>query len=190
MNRFLVSTAACLALLVASHVARAADEYKVDMSHTSVIFSVNHLNFSYCYGRFNRAEGAFTIDASAPENSQFKFVVDATSIDTNDKKRDAHLSGQDFFSVNEFPTITFQSTAVKPTTDGMEVTGELTMHGVTKQVVLPFVKLGEGKSPFNDERIGFLCQTQVNRSDFGMTNMLEGIGDEVAITLSFEGVKQ
>jgi len=184
-----LSTVAC-ALIAFAVPASAADTYKVDMSHTSIIFAVNHLDFSYCYGRFNKAEGEFSIDTAAPQNSQFKFTVDATSIDTNDQRRDGHLKGQDFFSVNEFPEITFVSTAVKPTSDGMEVTGDLTMHGVTKQVVLPMVKLGEGKSPINDFRIGFLCQTQVKRSEFGMTNMLEGIGDEIAITLSFEGVKQ
>jgi len=172
----------------------AADIYVIEPAHTSIIFGVSHLGYSYVYGRFNKAKGGYVLDRENPAASQFQLTIDAASIDTNDAKRDQHLKGPDFFNVKQFPIISFQSTGV--TVEKAEkgevynITGDLTIHGVTRKVTLPAQKLGEGKGMGNEFRSGFLCQTSINRSEFGMTNMAPMIGDEVAVTVSFEGVRQ
>jgi polyisoprenoid-binding protein YceI len=172
-----------------------ADEFTVDNSHTSVIFGVSHLGYSITYGRFNKVSGTFTLDPAGPEASTFQIAIDASSIDTNDAKRDEHLKGPDFFNAGEFPVITFKSTkvAAKRTERGvvLQVTGDMTMHGQTRPVTVELQKLGEGPGPGgNDFRTGFNCQTKLKRSDFGMTAMVGPVGDEVAITISFEGVRK
>jgi polyisoprenoid-binding protein YceI len=171
-----------------------AETYVIDESHTSVIFGVSHLGYSYTYGRFNKAKGGYVLDREKPNASQIQFAINAASLDTNDQKRDAHLKGPDFFNVKEFPVISFQSTAiaVEKTPKGTlyNVTGNMTIHGVTKKVTLPLKKMGEGKGPAGNFRTGFHLETSLKRSDFGMTNMIPMIGDEVAVTVSFEGVRQ
>jgi polyisoprenoid-binding protein YceI len=192
-----LTTLAVAALMLFSSFAQPAraDEFEIDNSHTSVIFGISHLGYSITYGRFNKVSGAFSLDPAGPEASTFQFAVDASSIDTNDAKRDEHLRGPDFFNAAEFPVITFKSNkvAAKPTDAGkmVVVTGDLTMHGVTKPVTLELQKLGEGPGPTGkDFRTGFNCQTKLKRSDFGMANMVGPIGDEVAVTISFEGVRK
>ena len=164
-----------------------ADNYVLDPTHTSIIFSISHLGYSFTYGRFNKYNGQFALDGN---NSQFSFSIDAESLDTNDPKRDEHLRGADFFNVNQFPTITFQSTQVMLQEDVYNITGNLTMHGVTRQVTIPMKKLGEGPGPGGGYHSGFMTQFQIKRSDFGMTGMLGPIGDEVALSVSFEGIRQ
>jgi polyisoprenoid-binding protein YceI len=162
--------------------------YTIDNSHTSVIFGVNHLGMSVCYGRFRKVEGQFTLDLSG--ENKFGVSIDANSVDTNDEKRDEHLRTPDFFNVKQFPKIEFVSTKVEAIEKGFNVTGKLTMHGETREIMIPLEKLGEGKTPFGDYRAGFLSQFVLKRSDYEMKNMLQGIGDEITITLSFEGVRQ
>ncbi len=153
------------------------------------------MNTSYTYGRFNKVAGKYTLDAANPEASKFQLAVDAASIDTNNAQRDGHLKSADFFNAGEFPVIAFESTKVgaKKVGEDMvyQVTGDLKMHGVTKSVTLELKKIGEGQGPGPmGYRSGFLCATKLNRSDFGMNKMLDMVGDEVAITISFEGVRQ
>ncbi len=172
----------------------AADNYALDASHTSIIFGVSHLGYSYTYGRFNKLTGSFVIDAANPAASNFQLTIDAASVDTNDAKRDEHLRGPDFFNVNQFPTLSFQSTAVEVTQAESgpvyNVTGNFTMHGTTKQITLPLKKLGEGNGPYGNYRTGFFCDYRLKRSDFGMSTMVPNIGDTIAITISFEGIRQ
>jgi polyisoprenoid-binding protein YceI len=191
---FALSLAALLCLAALAHPLQ-ADDFQIDNSHTSVVFGVSHLGYSFTYGRFNKVSGAFTLDPKGPEASTFQVAIDASSVDTNDAKRDEHLRGPDFFNAGEFPVISFKSTKVegKRTESGVTllVTGDLTMHGQTKPVTLELQKLGEGPGPRgNDFRTGFNCQTKLKRSEFGMTGMVPHIGDEVAITISFEGVRK
>jgi polyisoprenoid-binding protein YceI len=172
-----------------------ADEYVVDPSHTSVIFGISHLGYSFTYGRFNKVSGDFTLDPAKPEAASFTLAIDAGSIDTNDAKRDDHLRGPDFLNTGEFPVISFKSNKVAVEKQGdatvYVVSGELTMHGETKPVTLNLQKLGEGPGPTGqDFRTGFNCQTKLNRSEWGMTKMVPHIGDEVAVTISFEGVRK
>jgi polyisoprenoid-binding protein YceI len=173
-----------------------ADAYTIDPVHTSAVFSVGHAGLSYTYGFFRQAAGSYILDAN-PANCRFQFSIQTNSLDTNHEKRDEHLRSPDFFNVQQFPTITFESTAcsLANTPDESivyQVTGNLTIHGVKRQVTVPLRLLAEGKGPYGDARNGFLCQTELKRSDYDMTNLLEDnlVGDAVSITISFEGVKQ
>ncbi len=171
-----------------------AETYVIDGAHTSIIFGVSHFGYSLTYGRFNKAKGGYVLDRENPAASQFQLAIDAASLDTNHPKRDQHLKSPDFFNVKQFPVISFQSSAiaVEQTKKGpiYNVTGDLTIHGVTRQVTLPLQKLGEGNGPAGKFRTGFHCETSINRSEYGMTNMIPMVGDEVAITISFEGIRQ
>jgi polyisoprenoid-binding protein YceI len=186
-----------LALAAAAPTARAADVFDLDQSHFSIVFSVSHMNMSYTYGMFRQAQGRVVLDRENPAASQFQLTINADSIDTNNAGRDKHLKGPDFFDVASFPTITFESTTVvldNRAQQGIvyQVTGNLTMHGVTRQITLPIQMLGEGPSLDGKPHAGFLTQTELKRSDFGMTKFLENntVGDAVGITVSFEGIKQ
>jgi polyisoprenoid-binding protein YceI len=182
-------------LLAVQH-ALAVDFYTADPAHTSVVFSVAHSGFSYTYGFFRKATGTYKIDKDNGANCSFRFSIDANSLDTNNQERDKHLRSPDFFDVQQFPTITFETTrcTASNTQDGMiyQLTGNLTIHGVTKQVNVPLRMLGGGPGPYKDQRTGFLCQIELKRTDFGMNNLLENnlVGDAVGITVSFEGSLQ
>jgi polyisoprenoid-binding protein YceI len=180
----------------AAPAARAADVFDLDQTHFSVVFSVSHMNMSYTYGMFRQANARVTLDRENPANSKFQFTIKSDSIDTNSTQRDGHLKGPDFFDVVSFPEITFESTTVVLTTEAKraiyQVTGNLTMHGVTRAITLPIELLGEGPSLDGKPHAGFLTQTELKRSDFGMSKYLENnvVGDAIGITVSFEGVKQ
>ena len=195
MNTTFKATLAAVAIcLSAPEFAIRADTYVIDSAHTSVIFGASHMGFSYTYGRFNKVIGGYELDPGNPEAAQFNMTIDAASIDTNNPKRDEHLKSPDFFNVKQFPEITFQSTGVK-VEEGEKgpiynVTGNLTIHGETREITLPLQLLKQGPGMGGEVRSGFLCQSAIKRSEFGMTNMIPGIGDEVAITVSFEGVRQ
>jgi polyisoprenoid-binding protein YceI len=173
----------------------AAEAYVVDPAHTSVVFSVSHAQLSYTYGFFRKASGQYILDQANPANCQFQFAIDVNSLDTNHAERDTHLRSQDFFNSQQFPQITFASTdcARASTRDGSivyQVTGRLSIHGITRQVTIPLRMLGAGQGPNKDQRTGFLCQTELKRSEFGMSNLLDLVGDAVGVTISFEGVLQ
>jgi polyisoprenoid-binding protein YceI len=200
MKSVLTSAVVLLALAVGSQpFAFAADNYALDTAHTSVIFGISHMGFSYTYGRFNKVDGKYMLDEANPAASNFELTIDAGSIDTNDPKRDGHLKSADFLNAGEFPLITFKSTEVKvkqadasaaatdTTQTVYEVTGDLTMHGVTRPVTLPLILLKVGPGMDGKKRSGFLCEARLLRSEFGMTNMIPAVGDDVAVTISFEG---
>jgi polyisoprenoid-binding protein YceI len=165
-------------------------KFTIDNTHTSVIFGIGHLGLSYTYGRFNKVSGEFTLDPGDPTKSHFKVVIDAASVDSNDAKRDEHLRTAEFLDVEKFPTLEFESTSVTKTEKGLDVAGKLTLHGVTKDITMPLTKVGEGATPFGDYRAGFLTQFSLKRSDYDMKNLLNAVGDDVSITISFEGIKQ
>jgi polyisoprenoid-binding protein YceI len=172
--------------------ALAAEAYTIDPAHTSVVFSVGHTGLSYTYGVFRQTGGGYILDKANPANCQFEFAIQTDSIDTNHAERDKHLRSADFLNTQQFPTITFESTSCAlgngPAGSIVyNVTGNLTIHGVTRQIMLPLRMLGEGKGPFGDQRTGFLCQVELKRSDYGMRNLLDMVGDAVGITISFEG---
>lgn len=190
----LLASAACAASRAA------ADDYALDESHAGITFRINHMGFSYTYGRFNKMAGSFTLDPADPTKTTFKLTIDASSIDTGNKGRDDHLRNADFLNTSEYPLVTFESKSVEATqAEGkivLMVTGDFTMHGVTKEITLPVQLLGQGAGMRGEERAGFLCETKLKRSDYGMDKMLAGpdgkggVGDEVDFAISFEGVKK
>jgi polyisoprenoid-binding protein YceI len=178
-----------VALLFAALPARAADEYAVDNVHSGVTFKISHIGLAWVFGRFNEFSGNFTTDADETKCS-FALAIKAETIDTNNSKRDEHLRGPDFFNVKQFPAITFKSTAVKAVKDGFQVTGELTMHGVTKPVTFNLVGGRQAEFPKGVKRTGFSTELVVKRTEFGMDKATDAIGDEVHISISFEGTKK
>ncbi len=180
---------ACVVLLAAVAVPVIADDYTLDGMHTSVSFKASHLGLSWTHGRFNDVGGSFQIDPDAGKCS-FSLTIKTESVDTGNAKRDGHLRSPDFFNVKQFPALTFKSTEVKPIKDGYQVIGDLTLHGVTKSVSFPLVGGRKAEFPKGVERTGYSTELSIKRSDFGMDKMVEAIGDEVFISISFEGTKK
>jgi polyisoprenoid-binding protein YceI len=170
-----------------------ADSYVLDPAHTSATFRIEHLGISWVAGRFDDISGKCAIDKSDPTQSTFEVAIKAASIDTNQAQRNEHLRSKDFFNVKEFPEMTFKSTSVKKASDAdgvYEVTGDFTMHGVTKPVTFLLRGGKEAELPKGAQRIGFFTEFSLKRSDYGMDKMPTAIGDAVKIAVSFEAVKQ
>ncbi|MFM9890703.1 MAG: YceI family protein [Rickettsiales bacterium] len=162
--------------------------YTLDASHTSVLFNLSHLGYSNYFGRFNTVSGTLQFDARAPENSKLNITIDMNSIDTNSAKLESALKGAQWFDTGNFPTATFVSTAVEPTsaTTG-KVTGNLTLHGMTRPVVLDVTFNGGGQNPMMAvDALGFSATTTIQRSQFGVTQFLPMVGDTTALTISTE----
>jgi polyisoprenoid-binding protein YceI len=147
-------------------------------------------------GAFTRWEGTIELDEANPAESKVSVRIDPASIDTREPKRDEQLRSVDFFDVQKYPALTFASTRIEKVGDsGYRVTGDLTMHGVTKPVALDVEALGVGKDPWGNERIGFQAEATINRKDFGLTwnQALETggvlVGDKVEILLDVQAVK-
>jgi polyisoprenoid-binding protein YceI len=197
MNRS-AATVLALALLLPSLAAPASAEpavYKVDPDHSGVGFTIRHF-VSNVPGRFKDFDGTIRYDPLSPATSSVEFTVRAASIDTANNDRDDHLRSADFFDVQKFPTLTFTSTEVKPKEAGtLDVTGDLTIHGVTKRITIPVQALGVAKVP-NGEKAGFEAVFTVNRKDSGITwnRVLDAggtvLGEEVKVTIEVEGSRQ
>lgn len=168
----------------------ASGTWKVDPIHSSVVFRIKHFDVAYFYGRFNTVNGTITLDDD-PAKVAIEVEIKAADLDTNNLKRDAHLRSQDFFSVKEFPKITFKSTSAKKAGEKvLDVTGDLTLHGVTKSVSARLTLTGAGKDTKGKERAGGEAHLFLKRSDFGMKYMVGPLSDEVQVIISLEGVKQ
>lgn len=170
--------------------ARGADTYTVDPVHSSISFMISHVGISNIHGRFNDFSGKFTIDSADPARSSFTLSIPISSIDTNNVKRDQHLRAPDYFNAKQFPTMSFQSTNVKAVDGGYEVTGDLTLHGVTRPV--SFTLKGGDKVvefPKKTKRIGFVSSFSIRRSEFGVTADLKLLGDEVPIVIGIEAAR-
>jgi polyisoprenoid-binding protein YceI len=168
-----------------------ADDYTIDAVHSGVSFQISHVGLAYIHGRFDDFSGNFTIDTSDPTKSAFSLSIKSESVDTNNSKRDDHLRSPDFFNVKQFPTISFTSTSVKPIDGGYEVTGDLTIHGATKPVTFSLKGGASAEFPKGVSRTGFsTSQIVVKRSDFGVGKPMPVLGDEVYVSISFEGTKK
>jgi polyisoprenoid-binding protein YceI len=166
--------------------------FTIDKTHSEAVFQVRHL-ITKVRGRFTDVGGAVAFDEAAPERSTVAFTIQAASIDTGTPDRDAHLRSEDFFHAEKHPAITFASTAIRALGGNeYEVTGDLTMRGVTKRITLPVTYLGKAKDPWGNEKIGFETETTINRKDYGLTwnAALETggflVGDEVRISVSIQ----
>ncbi len=170
--------------------------WNFDLSHSSVNFHVRHLMVSKVHGRFSLWGGTLEIDSDDMTKSRVDVSIDATSVDTKEEKRDAHLRSADFFDVEKFPALTFKSTRVEKVGDEeLAITGDLTIHGVTKSVKLAVELGGVAKDPWGGTRTGFSAKTSINRKDFGLgwNSVLEAggvlVGEKVEITLEIEAVQ-
>jgi polyisoprenoid-binding protein YceI len=172
------------------------ENWTVDKTHSTVQFKIRHL-MSSVTGNFRDFDAAMAILRTDPARSSIEFNIKASSIDTADAGRDEHLRSPDFFEATKYPTISFKSQTVTPKSPTrFDVTGELTMHGVTKRVTLPVEFLGFGKDARGNERAGFSIETVLDRKDYNITwNRIldEGgvlLGDEVKVTIDLEMVKK
>ena len=170
--------------------------WNIDPSHSTAEFSVRHMMITNVKGRFGKLEGTVEYDPAHPELSKFEATIDATSIDTRDEKRDAHLRSADFFDVEKNPKLTFTSREIKRTADGFTAIGDLTMHGITKPVTLEIEgPTEETKDPWGNTRIGASAHAKINRKDWGLNwnAALEAggvlVGETVKITLEISLVK-
>ena len=182
-------TAALAALLALP--ALAADSFKIDTSHSQASFTVKHLLISNVRGEFGKTEGVVVLDEADPSKSKVEAIIDVASVNTRDEKRDAHLKNGDFFDVAKFPTITFKSTKVEKSAEGLKVTGDLTMKGVTKSVVLDVAgPTAEVKDPWGNAKRGASATTTINRKDFGVSYGPDAIvSDLVKIQIDVELTK-
>lgn len=166
--------------------------WEIDPSHSHVNFSVKHMMFSTVRGSFKVFSGKLHIDEQNPAASWVEAQADTASVDTSDANRDGHLRSADFFDAEQFPVLSFKSTNVERAGDGYKVTGDLTIHGVTKSVVFDAEYLGQGKNPYGVNVAGLSATTKINRRDFGLTwsAALETggvlVGDDVKIEIDLE----
>jgi polyisoprenoid-binding protein YceI len=193
MRRF--GSALVLGVLAVAGGARAAT-WQLDPAHTSIGFAVRHLMVSTVRGRFSKVSGVVQVDEADPSKSRIEATIDASSIDTGNEKRDAHLRNADFLDVAKYPTITFRSTGAEKTATGWKMTGDLTLHGVTRPVVLDVEGPTEPiQDSWGNTRAGAAATTTINRRDFGITwnKLLEAggvtVGDEVRITIDVEATR-
>ena len=185
-----VSGVCAILTVIVAVIGFALFDYSVDPVHSTVIFRIKHFGVSYFYGRFNSPTGHFTFDPEKPAESSFEITVKTANVDTHSPRRDGHLKSGDFFNAKQFPEITFKSTSVKKGRgDTLHVTGDLGLHGQTRQITIDLHHVGS-----RDTRKGQLCGFEttftIKRSDFGMTFMLEGVGDEVTLMIGLEGGKK
>ena len=170
--------------------AAAADEYAYDQVHSSISFKARHLDISWIHGRFNEAEGKFSIDRENPAKSTFSLTIKADSVDTGNKARDEHLRQPDYFDTKQFPTLEFKSTSTKAIEGGYEVTGDFTMHGKTKSITI--VLTGGKEHDFKGtKRVAFSTEFPLKRSDYGFDPKAIGpIGDKALIIIDCEGMRK
>lgn len=178
---------AAVMLLPLSAPAKASDTYKLDPNHTAITWHISHFGFSSPSGKFMNVDGAVTLDEASPANSKVTVTIPVNMIDTGVPKLDEHLKTDQFFDAAKYPTATFTSDKVEITgKDSAKVDGNLTLHGVTKPVVLN-VKLNKlGMNMMNKKTVGFSATANLKRSDYGMTTYLPGLGDDVAIDIESE----
>ena len=190
-RRFLAATALALTILAPFGLSAQAADYKIDPAHSFVEFKTIHLGYSWLAGRFNKIEGSFKFDPSAGADAQkINLTIDAASVDTNHAERDKHLRSEDFFNVSEFPTVTFDSTGFEGDETGGTLTGDLTLHGVTKSVSFPIKKIGEGDDPWGGYRAGFEGTYTLVRKDFNMGYDLGPAAENVELELYIEGIRK
>lgn len=175
--------------------ARADETYKIDPVHSSINFKVRHF-FSYVTGNFQKFEGTIQVDSAHPEKSSVTATIETASVNTENAKRDEDLRSADFFDVTKYPTITFKSKSVKQTgADSGDILGDLTMHGVTKEITLHVKFLGKGKGMGGKAISGWEVKPDpIKRSDYGLNwnKVIEGtsvVGDDVTITINVEADK-
>jgi polyisoprenoid-binding protein YceI len=186
-SMLLSKTFAAVALLALPSLA--ASTYQIDPVHSEVSFRIRHLGLSKVYGRFVTYRGTLVLDEQDMTKSKVDVTIDATSVNTENAMRDKDLRSPNFFDVAQFPTVTFRSVSVKPLAkDRFDVTGDFTMHGVTKRITLPVTATGTTSTP-KETRAGFEGTLTLNRNDYAITYMPGIVGEDVSITLGIEAIQ-
>lgn len=171
--------------------------WKIDPIHSNIEFAVRHLMIATVKGRFTGVDGTISIDEGNPSSAEVDVRIEASTVDTREPQRDAHLRSADFFDVEKFPHLTFKGTRITGRKgSGFKLVGNLTIHGVTREVTLDVTEEGRVKDPWGRDRVGFSAHTKINRKDFGLmwNQVLEtggvAVADEVKINLELELVKE
>lgn len=185
--RFLIISL-CFSL---SCVANAAETYTIDPSHSYVLWHISHFDFSHPSGKWMVAEGKLILDKEKPQNSKVNVLIHVNDMITGIPELDKHLKSPSFFDIQKFPQATFVSDKVNLTgKDSADVHGILTVHGISKPIILNIALNKMGISPItNKETVGFTGTTNLKRSDFGITSYLPGLGDQVQINIEAEAYK-
>lgn len=188
----LLAAGALLVAAAAPQAARADDTWTFDSSHADVVFRINHLGYSNTWGRFGDVTGTIDFDPEDAADGSVEAVMDAASIDTNFAERDEHLRSGDFLKVEEFPEVTFKSTAIEVTGENTaDIAGELTMLGVTRPVVLAATLNKAAPHPRDPNLLvaGFTATTSIKRSDWGISYGVPVIGDQIDVFIDVEATK-
>ena len=174
----------------------ALETWNLDTIHSSVGFTARHLMVTKVHGRFTKWSGTFEFDEQSPAASKVEVQIDAASVDTQQPQRDGHLRSADFLDVEKYPQLTFRSTKVEQGSEGeLKVAGELTIHGVTRPVVLEVEYAGRVKDVWGGERAGFSARTTINRKDFGLTwnQAMEAggllVSDKIEIAIDLQAIR-
>jgi len=170
-----------------------AEDYAIDKkgAHASIQFKISHLGYSWLWGRFNDFDGTFSYDEKHKSASKISVTVNTKSVDSNHAERDKHLRSSDFLDVDKFPQAKFESTSYSESDKGKAVLkGNLTLHGVTKEVILDITKVGAGKDPWGGYRRGFEGTTRIALKDFGISKNLGPASAELDLIIALEGIKQ
>lgn len=194
-NRKLTTSVLAMALAAASALPThaLAEKYVIDTkgAHAFIQFQIQHLGYSWLFGRFNTFEGSFDYDEKNPDKASVQVEIDTASIDSSHAERDKHLRGEDFLDVKKFPQASFVSTAFDDKGDGSAVlTGNFTFHGVTRPITINVEHVGHGDDPWGGYRRGFVGKTRFALADYNINYNLGPKSKEVELTLSVEGVRQ
>lgn len=179
---------AVLALM--SGMAGASERYRIDESHSFVMFKISHLGYSVLNGRFNDFSGEFNYDPADPGASRISVEVKTASVDSNWAERDKHLRSADFLDVDKYPTASFETTGYSEKDGKGTLKGNLTLHGVTQPITIDVQQVGAGKDPWGGYRRGFTGVTRIKRSDFGITRNLGPAAEEMELHFVVEGILQ
>jgi polyisoprenoid-binding protein YceI len=189
MKALFPHTAILTVLFVCAPIAQAA-QYKIDAAHSFVEFRIKHLGYSWLYGRFNTVNGSFSHDAGEPGANALELQIDTASVDSNHAERDKHLRSEDFLDVKTFPIANFESTGYTGSAEQGTLTGNLTLHGVTRPISIEVSKLGEGKDPWGGYRAGFAGTMVLDRREFGIEMNLGPASWMLEMELGIEGIRE
>lgn len=185
LGTLVLSTALIAPAMAANYVIDTADD------HASVNFKISHLGFSWMYGHFREFSGDFTYDKSKLADSKINIVLKTDSVDTNNTARDKHIRSGDFLNVNKFPEAKFESTKITNINgNNFDVVGNLTIHGVTKEVTIASSFINEGKDPWGGYRAAFEGEVDIKMGDFGIKNILGEASENIKLFITFEGIRQ
>jgi len=191
LKNTLLSASLASALLVTNGIF--AEEYAIDKkgAHASIQFKIAHLGYSWMWGRFNDFDGTFNYDEKDKSASKIAVTVNTKSVDSNHAERDKHLRSDDFLDVAKFPEAKFVSTSYAEGSDGKaKLKGNLTLHGVTKEIEVDVAQVGAGKDPWGGFRRGFEGTTRIALKDYGITKNLGPASAELDLIFNFEGIKK